>query len=179
MFGDNMYNFNYDGVNRITTAEYSGTGNYNTSYGYDYNGNLLSLSREGKLGERSNYALIDELDYSYTGNQLKSVNDINDSDHQNNGFSDNGSFSNLEYTYDNNGNMILDLNKHLTISQYNYLNLPQQLNIYTDGTNEINYLYDAAGILKRINFAYFKRINFLVLCNLSVKKFANTFLFSL
>ncbi len=149
MFGANTYNFNYDGVNRISTAEYSGTGNYNTSYGYDYNGNLLSLSREGKLSERSNYALIDELDYSYTGNQLKSVNDIDDSDHQNNGFSDNGSFSSLEYTYDNNGNMISDLNKHLTISQYNYLNLPQQLNINTDGTNEINYLYDAAGIKLR------------------------------
>ena len=149
MFGDNTYNFNYDCVNRISTAEYSGTGNYNTSYGYDYNGNLLSLSREGKLSERSNYALIDELDYSYTGNQLKSVNDINDSDHQRNGFSDLGSFNTTEYTYDDNGNMISDLNKHLTISQHNYLNIPQQIIIVTNGNNGINYLYDAAGIKLR------------------------------
>ncbi|MBC8487481.1 MAG: RHS repeat-associated core domain-containing protein [Bacteroidetes bacterium] len=145
MFGANSYNFDYDGANRLTTAESSGTGNYNTSYGYDLNGNLLTLSREGKLGGSSNYALIDELAYSYTGNQLSSVNDINDDDHQNNGFSDNGSFNTTEYTYDDNGNMITDLNKDMTITQYNYLNLPQQFNISNSDYNEISYLYSAGG----------------------------------
>jgi RHS repeat-associated protein len=167
MFADNTYNFNYDGVNRITTAEYSGTGSYNTSYDYDKNGNLEFLSREGKLSERSDYALIDELSYNYTGtgNQLKSVNDINDSDHQNNGFSDNSSFSTDEYTYDDNGNMITDFNKDLTISQYNYLNLPQQISNNTDATNEINYLYDATGIKLRkqtkINNALEKTVDYI------------------
>ena len=149
MFDNNMYNFDYDGVNRIYTAEYSGTGNHNTSYGYDLNGNLLTLSREGKLGGSSNYALIDELVYTYLGNQLESVNDIDDSDHQNNGFSDDGSFASTEYAYDVNGNMIIDANKSMQVYEYNYLNLPQQLNIFTSGTNEINYLYDAAGIKLR------------------------------
>ena len=149
MFSANAYNFDYDGANRITTADYSGTGSYQTNYTYDYNGNILSLAREGKLCGSSNYAMIDELVYTYTGNQLENVNDIDDSDHQNNGFSDNGSFSSPEYAYDENGNMIIDANKNMQVNEYNYLNLPQQLNIYTGGTNEINYLYDAAGIKLR------------------------------
>jgi hypothetical protein len=37
----------------------------------------------------------------------------------------------------------------LTISEYNYLNLPQQISNNTDATNEINFLYDAAGIKLR------------------------------
>jgi RHS repeat-associated protein len=41
--------------------------------------------------------------------------------------------------------MIEDLNKNVTIAQYNYLNLPQQLNMNPDGTDEINYLYTANG----------------------------------
>jgi len=41
--------------------------------------------------------------------------------------------------------MIEDLNKNVTIDQYNYLNLPQQLNMNPDGTDEINYLYTANG----------------------------------
>jgi len=53
----------------------------------------------------------------------------------NNWFSDNGSFSGYEYAYDQNGNMIVDLNKNVTIDQYNYLNLPQQLNMNPDGTD--------------------------------------------
>ena len=41
--------------------------------------------------------------------------------------------------------MISDLNKHLTINQYNYLNLPQQFNISNSDYNEISYLYSAGG----------------------------------
>jgi RHS repeat-associated protein len=35
--------------------------------------------------------------------------------------------------------------QHSISSSYNYLNLPQQINISTDGNNEINYLYTANG----------------------------------
>ena len=70
-----------------------------------------------------------------------------------------------EYTYDDNGNMITDLNKDLTISQYNYLNLPQQISKNTDATNEINYLYNAAGIKlrkqTRIDFAVEKTMDYI------------------
>jgi len=41
--------------------------------------------------------------------------------------------------------MVSDLNKNLDNIAYNFLNLPQQINISTDGNNEINYLYTANG----------------------------------
>jgi len=61
--------------------------------------------------------------------------------------------------------MISDLNKNMTINQYNYLNLLQQLNINTDGTNGINYLYDAADIKlrkqTRIDYAVKKTLDYI------------------
>jgi RHS repeat-associated protein len=89
--------------------------------------------------------MIDELTYQYSGNKLLAVNDVDEQNHQNNGYSDNGSFSGYECTYDANGNMVSDLNKNVIIGQYNFLNLPQQLNMNPDETDEINYLYTANG----------------------------------
>ena len=82
---------------------------------------------EGQLGTSTNYATIDDLTYTYNGNQLTSVNDINDNNHQNNGFSDNGSFLSNEYNYNENGNMIIDANKNMQVSEYNYLILPRRI----------------------------------------------------
>ncbi len=142
MFDLNNYHFDYDGVNRLIVADYSP---YQTSYTYDNNGNILTLNRFGKLSGGGGFAPIDELTYTYSGNQLESVNDINYMHHQNNGFSDNGAFLNSEYNYDANGNMVYDTNKRLRVDQYNHLNLPQQIKINTDNPNKISYLYDAAG----------------------------------
>ena len=143
MFGLQYYQFFYDGANRITNAY---TTNHTTSYSYDKNGNIEKLLREGVLGGSSNYGMIDSLVYTYQGNQLLSVNDVNDPNHQNNGFTDDGSFLTTEYHYDNNGNMIADSNKHLSISKYNHLNLPEQLNLNPpQHYYEISYLYTAAG----------------------------------
>ena len=146
MFNTQEYLFEYDKANRLknalTTME---TGNYSTSYTYDYNGNLENLTRKGRLGSGTTYGFIDDLTYTYTGNQLLSVNDVNDIYYQLNGFSDNYSFSGDEYSYDSNGNMVSDQNKSLDSIVYNVLNLPQQINISTDGNNEINYLYTANG----------------------------------
>ncbi|NCB43178.1 MAG: hypothetical protein EOM59_11230 [Clostridia bacterium] len=64
---------------------------------------------------------------------------------QNNGFTDDGSFVTTEYQYDENGNMIQDLNKTLLLTRYNHLNLPQQIIIFEEFGNSILYLYDAAG----------------------------------
>jgi RHS repeat-associated protein len=41
--------------------------------------------------------------------------------------------------------MITDLNKNLSVTRYNYLNLPEQIDISMNGLNHIHYLYDAAG----------------------------------
>jgi RHS repeat-associated protein len=90
--------------------------------------------------------MINNLTYTYHGNQLKSVSDINNQNHQNNGFTDDESFATTEFTYDDNGNMIADLNKSLSISKYNHLNLPEQLNLNPpQHYYEISYLYTAQG----------------------------------
>ncbi|MDD4386013.1 MAG: DUF6443 domain-containing protein, partial [Bacteroidales bacterium] len=142
MFGTHTYQFFYDGANRITNAY---TTNHTTSYGYDKNGNIMSLTREGRYGGSPFYGSIDNLTYTYNGNQLQSVHDVNDPNHQNNGFTDDGSFATTEYQYDANGNMTQDLNKTLLLTRYNHLNLPQQIIIFEEFGNNILYLYDAAG----------------------------------
>ncbi|OQX77323.1 MAG: hypothetical protein B6D64_08475, partial [Bacteroidetes bacterium 4484_276] len=123
----------------------NGTGYYNTSYTYGLNGNIDSLSRKGKLCGSSSYDFIDNLTYQYNGNQLTGVNDVDDTDHQDNGYSDNGSFENIEYFYDANGNMTQDLNKQINNIEYNYLNLPQRLEIGQSAGNILHYIYDASG----------------------------------
>jgi len=146
MFNTQEYQFEYDKANRLKSALTTmGTGNYSTSYTYYNNGNLKNLTRKGRLGSGTTYGFIDDLTYTYTGNQLLSVNDVNDIYYQLNGYSDNGSFFGNEYSYDANGNMISDQNKSLDSIAYNYLNLPQQIYLSTDGSNEINYLYTANG----------------------------------
>jgi len=75
---------------------------------------------------------------------LLAVNDVDELNHQYNGFSDNYSFATNEFTYNANGNMLSDNNKDLDMIDYNYLNLPQQIN-FSEGYQEINYLYTANG----------------------------------
>jgi hypothetical protein len=132
------YGFTYDGVNRLTAADYadgssftSNQNRYNTSYGYDANGNISTLSRY------LNATQIDNLTYTYisSGNRLQSVNDATGNA---NGYDDN----NGTYTYDNNGNLCYDPSKGTYLS-YNYLNLPEQVQF---GANDnLRYTYDAAG----------------------------------
>jgi RHS repeat-associated protein len=132
------YGFTYDGANRLKSSDYadgssftSNQNRYNTSYGYDSNGNLSSLSRY------LNATQIDNLTYAYisSGNRLQSVNDATGNS---NGYDDNDG----TYIYDNNGNLGYDPSKGTNI-YYNYLNLPEQVQF---GANDnLRYTYDAAG----------------------------------
>jgi len=109
------YNYSYDGLNRITAADYSDNQqrDFSTSYSYDKNGNILTLTRMGYYDQNIE---IDNLTYRYNGNQLTYVDDINDDNHQNYGFRDNGAFYPVQtrrgvslppdYSYDPNGNLI-------------------------------------------------------------------------
>ncbi len=150
------YGFTYDGLNRITAAAYSelnasnvtvNSGNFNESYGYDSNGNIATLSRQGnRVLSRTSpvYGLIDNLTYNYlnnsNSNQLSSVSDAIAS----------GVVSHdLEYkpatgtyTYDNNGNATYVPQRSVSAT-YNYLNLPSAVTVGSQGT--ISYLYDASG----------------------------------
>lgn len=142
------YDYTYDCLSRLKSADYlernvRKPGCFDTSYDYDRNGNLNSLKRYGRTGE-DDYGLIDDLHIVLCGNQLKSVTDTATASAYNDGFEfKDGSSSEVEYSYDENGNLTKDLNKNIVDIQYNYLNLPCRIE-FADGNN-ISYLYDANG----------------------------------
>lgn len=145
------YRYTYDGLNRLTDAfglTYTGSpqymdgfvlfGDYNEKVSYDKNGNILTMNRTGEL-VNGQPIKIDELSYSYDGNQLQTVTDTtNNTD----GFKD-GNISGTDYFYDSFGNITQDLNKGITAVSYNHLNLPYQVTFSNGGT--IKYTYDAIG----------------------------------
>ena len=141
--GQKAYDFSYDGINRLTAADYkektSTSWNVNTGYfdvngiQYDYNGNIKELDR------KETNTLIDELVYSYDGNQLVAVNDQQNND---SGFKD-GEESSQEYEYDANGNMTKDKNKEIQEIRYNILNLPERITF--ENGDYLEYVYDAGG----------------------------------
>ena len=133
----NTYNYTYDALSRIISAT-DNTGNYNLSgINYDKNGNIQTLERKAVGG------LMDKLSYNYdAGNKLKSVADAIIGTLGNEGFKD-GNTSGDDYIYDENGNMLKDLNKGISTNMvYNHLNLPTQVTL-TGG--DIQYVYDATG----------------------------------
>lgn len=136
------YTYQYDALNRLRNASYFKNGRYAKSYDesvrYDKNGNILYLDRFGDLDYDSFAIQIDELNYNYKGNLLRSVKDI--SAHPA-GFLDGDDLMD-EYKYDGNGNMISDENKGIKSISYNHMNLPIEI---VFGGGIINYLYDASG----------------------------------
>ena len=145
------YKFTYDRLARIKNAAYGEGDNLslNTNRfseqvtGYDKQGNILGLSRYGQISE-TGYSLIDNLTLSYNGNQLKAVKDNATSTVYANGFEfKDGANTDKEYTYDENGNLTKDLNKKITLIEYNWLDLPSKVQ-FEEG-NSISYLYTADG----------------------------------
>jgi RHS repeat-associated protein len=130
---------------------------------YDANGNILQMQQWGwKMGGS---VQIDNLKYTYNANsnKLKSVTDFNNdvvtklgdfktnTTHPQNATkaaltpsSSPSQFDAItDYTYDINGNLILDNNKAIGSIGYNFLNLPS--NTTVTGKGSITYTYDAAG----------------------------------
>ena len=68
-------------MSRLTAAGYLENGKFNnhfsTSYKYDIMGNILTLRREGLL-DSGDYGTIDDLTYSYEGNQVVKIDDAAD-----------------------------------------------------------------------------------------------------
>ncbi len=146
---ESAYNYSYDAMNRIKEADFrekAGTWADVAKFGlngltYDLNGNIKNLARY----HTSASTPMDDLIYTYEGNRLMSVLDNGDDTE---GFKD-GNTTGNDYAYDDNGNMVSDLNKDITSITYNHLNLP---NVVTfTGNRSITYTYDAAGIkLKKV-----------------------------
>ncbi|MBT2620373.1 DUF6443 domain-containing protein [Chryseobacterium sp. ISL-6] len=159
------YTYTYDGLNRLKKGAYSEPNTsvpennlFNESVGYDINGNITSLQRNGKnsLGATG---LIDNLTYQYTGNKLNSVSDAT-GDYA--GYPDT---SGNPITYDDNGSMKDQVDKGILRIDYNVLSLPD--NVVFDKTYsprvitedvEINvntkYLYRADGTKLRKTYTF-------------------------
>ncbi|MBD8387937.1 DUF6443 domain-containing protein [Dysgonomonas sp. BGC7] len=137
------YSFTYDDLSRLKASTYTGDGNFNTAYSYDKHGNMMTMQRYG-LTAAATYGVIDNLTMTYTGNQMKTVNDAV-ADIALNTSMDFKDYSNAatEYTYNRNGAMTQDLNKGISSISYNSLNLPLMVDIKnktTEGRNEYTYL---------------------------------------
>ncbi|MFC4634059.1 DUF6443 domain-containing protein [Dokdonia ponticola] len=147
---ERSYAYTYDALNRITMAS-SGKGiDFNTKdafslYGvsYDQNGNIMTLKRDHQAGATT-ISLMDDLTYTYVGNQLQNVDDLSSNPQ---GFKEGVGFGD-DYTYDVNGNLTADQNKKITSIVYNHLNLPTTIIINEVGgqNGTITYIYDATGI---------------------------------
>ncbi|NDK57359.1 RHS repeat-associated core domain-containing protein [Pontibacter sp. BT213] len=122
--------------------------------GYDSNGNIRHLARQGLLLGNPNdqldpsrqFGQVDKLTYSYIGNRLVGVDDASPAAGSAGDFRDNGSkyaVAGTEYSYDANGNLIADKNKGISHIRYNLLNLPDSVAI--TGKGYILYLYSAIG----------------------------------
>ena len=144
------YGFSYDPLNRMTGAEYgqinsSGVYDVNHAYSvfdvsYDPNGNITGIMRNGRYaaGQGHQHGLIDQLTYTYKGNQLKTVDDTAPAASRLHGFRPGKPGI---YNYDKNGNLTHDPHKKLDIA-YNHLNLPKEI---IGADTLIRFTYDAVG----------------------------------
>ena len=150
-------------MSRLTAAGYLENGkrndHFSTSYKYDLMGNILSLRREGLLNSGS-YGTIDDLTYSYKGNQVVKIDDAAEESPSYRGAMHFRDYADeeTEYTYDANGNMLTDSNKGITSIDYNVLDLPQCIStksraLFKESSNDtIYYTYSADGTKLRSTY---------------------------
>jgi RHS repeat-associated protein len=136
------YTYSYDGSSRILQGLYTSTKaneNYNlNSVGYDANGNITSLSRNG-LKTNNTFGLIDNLNYTYNTNSNKILK-VDDASNETASFKD---VTGNDYDYWSDGSLKKDNNKEISNITYNYLKLPEQITL--SGGRWIKYQYDANG----------------------------------
>jgi RHS repeat-associated protein len=166
---EKVFGFTYDKLSRLSSNRYAeksgGTWSgaldmFKESMTYDRNGNIKTLNRWMNYNGTSTQ--VDALIYKYGnnpaadnwGNKLYNVHDgtiyYNKADkNPAYGYSETMHDPLLqEYTYDNSGRMLTDQNKEITGITYNYLNMPQLIQL--SGNRQIEYTYDAAGNKLRI-----------------------------
>jgi len=113
-------------------------------------GNILSLHRNG-LHNNNTFDEIDNLTYTYEGNQLIKVDDSAQDPIYKDCFDfKDGADEDIEYEYDANGNMKKDLNHGICNIEYNCINLPSRVE-FLDGS-KVLYTYDAKGTKLRTDY---------------------------
>ncbi len=88
---------------------------------------------------------VDQLDYSYNGNQVTRITDAwgSRNAYDVKEYVDAADAS-VEFGYDANGNMVYDLDRGISAIRYNCLNLPDTIQF--DNGSQIVYRYDAQGV---------------------------------
>lgn len=123
------YDFAYDGLNRLEESTYVEGEDMNQNKNR-YSENILSYSPNGSIerlqryGKKNNgtFGLIDDLMYSYNGNQIKAISDKAGSLLYDGSFDfKDGANADVEYFYDTNGALIKDLNKGISNIEYDVL----------------------------------------------------------
>ena len=124
---------------------------------YDYNGNLLTMLQKGVVPGTPTPIIVDDLRYVYNpnSNKLKTVTDqmlTTTLNGQFGDFKDGSNGANPDYVYDNNGNVVIDLNKNIQSLNngaagtngisYNFLDKPDQIRLVGKGTIKIVYSAD-------------------------------------
>ena len=119
----------YDGLNRLEKSTYAEGEDMNQNKNR-YSENVLSYSANGSIerlqryGKKNNgaFGLIDDLTYSYNGNQIKAISDKAGSLLYNGSFDfKDGANADVEYFYDANGALVKDLNKGISNIEYDVL----------------------------------------------------------
>ena len=145
------YDFAYDGLNRLEESTYSegaGMSQNKNRYSenilsYSPNGSIERLQRYGKKNNGT-FGLIDDLMYSYNGNQIKAISDKAGSLLYDGSFDfKDGANADVEYFYDTNGALIKDLNKGISNIEYDVLGNLKCIT-FSNGF-KTKYVYDAAG----------------------------------
>jgi RHS repeat-associated protein len=141
------YTYKYDGLNRLIYGKsyqpYSTNLNidYYENVEYDNNGNIVALARGKKgIGSSTTTEAIDNLAYTYEGNKLTKITDIAGNT---SGYPGGGNI----ITYDINGNMTSMLDKRIKQIDYNFLNLPNniQMNVVIGLGYNLSHTYRADG----------------------------------
>ncbi|SEW48638.1 RHS repeat-associated core domain-containing protein [Chryseobacterium wanjuense] len=142
------YTYKYDGLNRLIYGKsyqpLSTTLNidYYEDIEYDNNGNIANLVRGKKgTGNTSITEVIDNLTYNYEGNKLITITDETGNT---SGYPGGGNI----ITYDTSGNMTSMLDKRIKQIDYNFLNLPNsiQMNAAIGVGYTLNHIYRADGV---------------------------------
>ena len=176
MNAQRKFDFTYDNAGRLTSANFKEKQTPGESWSnnkmdfsttgttgkitYDLHGNLLNMIQRGVLPGGTAPVNLDDLAYTYASlsNKLIKVTDNSTAVAANGKSGDfaDGSNSSDDYVYDDNGNLIIDLNKNVTgvtggVSTllgtsgitYNFLDKPEFIRIAGKGTIQI--VYDADG----------------------------------
>ncbi|MCU0471048.1 MAG: hypothetical protein MUF58_20905 [Arcicella sp.] len=140
---ERSFTFNYDGASRLKSGTYTSAlagENYSlNNVSYDFNGNITNLSRSGWRSNNT-FGVVDNLNYTYLPNSNKILK-LDDASGETASFKD---VSGNDYDYWLDGSLKKDNNKEITQIDYNYLKLPERINL--TGSRWIEYEYDASGV---------------------------------